>query len=357
MKKNRFSTRHPILALLALMWGAVAVAQSNQLVGDWTIVATGFDSLSGGTSYMTLSIEDNDSDLEAFLYNGPASLRVDGDEFELDLDWFTGFHRDYESTLKGRLNDDGTIEGELLHFGAMNFLGRPIRDGKFTGTRTETRPDLENLSPDPVDLSGIWNRASGQWFVRKLKLSFTDHGQNVYDNYEEMDNSVTRCAAPGLMSLVTSLPYPMEILHTDDYIVMAVGADFVRRIYLDDREFPENASGSSLGFSTGEWKGETLVVTTTHLNSAFITSKGQPVSGDAYVVEHYYFDKKGYLHADTWLHDPVNYSRPPFYRRVYDRDFSPSVISKVDCDPYTFFRALYLEGGLETFWERARYRR
>ena len=177
------------------------------------------------------------------------------------------------------------------------------------------------------------------------------------DNYMEMDNAVSRCAAPGMMSLVTSLPYPTEILHTDDYIIMAIGADFVRRIYLDDREFPDTAASSSLGFSRGEWKGETLVVTTTMLNPAFITSKGQPVSGDAYTVEHYYFDDKGYLHADTWLYDPVNYTRPPFYRRVYDRNFSPTVVTKVDCDPFSFFRALFLEGELETFWERASFRR
>ena len=58
-----------------------------------------------------------------------------------------------------------------------------------------------------------------------------------------------------------------------------------------------------------------------------------------------------------WIDDPVNYTRRPFYPRVYDRDFNPTVISKVDCDPYTFFRALYLEGELEEFWERASFRR
>lgn len=357
MNKAICLTLRPMLVSLLLVWGIVASAQNNPLVGDWTIVATGFDGLRGGTTYVTLSIEEIDGKLEAFVYNASTPIRVDGNNFEMDLDWFTGFHRDYTSTLKGRLNEDGTLQGETLHFGAMNFLGRPLRDGEFTGTRDDPAPDLQSLAPDPVDLSGIWNRASGQWFVRKRALSFTEHGQDTYDNYMEMDNAVTRCAAPGLMSLVTSLPYPMEILHTDDYILMAVGADFVRRIYLDGREFPENASSSSLGFSTGEWKGETLVVTTTHLNPAFITSKGQPVSGDAYAVEHYYFDRKGYLHADTWLHDPVNYSKPPFYRRVYDRNFSPSVIAKVDCDPYSFFRALFLEGELETFWDRAKFRR
>lgn len=358
MKKIRLSTLRSALCLIPLFFTAIiANAQSSQLLGDWTIVATGFDSLSGGTTFLTLSIDDSDGELEAYVYNGPAPLRISGNEFEVDLDWFTAFHRDYTSTLKGRLNDDGILEGDILHHGAMNFLGRPLPEGTFTGTRNAAVSPLNELAPDPVDLTGVWNRASGQWFVRKLSLSFTEHGQQIYDNYMEMDNAVTRCAAPGLMSLVTSLPYPTEIIQTEDYIVMAIGADWVRRIYLDGREFPDSASSSSLGFSTGEWKGQTLVVTTTQLNPAFITSKGQPVSGDAYTIEHYYFDKKGYLHADTWLHDPVNYSRPPFYRRVYDRDFSPSVITKVDCDPFTFFRALYLEGELETFWERARFRR
>ena len=299
-----------------------------------------------GTTYVNLTIEENDGQLEAYVYNGPSPLRVNGNEFEVDLDWFRAFHRDYNSTFSGKLNDDDTLEGDTLHFGAQNFLGRSLKDGKFTDTRDVPSQNLEDLAPDPVDLTGMWNRASGQWFVRKLKHSFTEHGQDVFDNYMEMDNAVTRCAAPGLMSLATTLPYPMEILHTDDYIVMAIGADFVRRIYLDGREFPDYASNSSLGFSRGEWKGETLVVTTTRLNSAFITSKGQPVSGDAYTVEHYFFDEKGYLHADLWLHDPVNYKRPPYFRRVYDRNFSPSVITKVNCDPFTFFRALYLEGEL-----------
>ena len=93
------------------------------------------------------------------------------------------------------------------------------------------------------------------------------------------------------------------------------------------------------------------------LNPAFMSARGQPVSADAYTVEHFQFDEKGYLHAGMWLHDPKNYARTPFLRRVYDRNFSPSVITKVDCDPYTFFRAMDLEGDLQTFWDRAQFRR
>ena len=261
MRSGNFSILHLALALCPFILSPSAGAQSGQLVGDWTIVATGFDSLRGGTTYITLSIEDNDGQLEGFVYNAAAPLRIDGNNFELDLDWFSGFHRDYTTTLKGALNEDGTLEGKTLHFGALNFLGRPLKDGKFSGTRDEARPALTELAPDPVDLTGVWNRASGQWFVRKLHLSFTEQGQETMDNYMEMDNAVSRCAAPGMMSLVTSLPYPTEILHTDDYIIMAIGADFVRRIYLDDREFPDTAASSSLGISRGEWKGDSFLLT------------------------------------------------------------------------------------------------
>ena len=160
------------------------------------------------------------------------------------------------------------------------------------------------------------------------------------------------CSGPAVEIAKMGEKYGVPVISNGAY-----AADYARRIYLDGREFPDTATSSSFGFSTGEWKGETLVVTTTRLTSAFMSTHGQPVSENAKTIEHFYFDDKGYLHADMWLHDPVNYERPPFLRRVYDRDFSPSVITKVDCDPFTFFRALYLEDDLEEFWNRANFRR
>lgn len=345
------------IALSTLLLVATPIAaQENELAGDWVVVTTGFAFVGGTTSFVNLSIEETDGGLRAFIYNGPAPLRVDGSRFEIDLDWASGFDEEYLSTFKGQLNEDGTIGGELTHNGASNFLGRPWVDGMFTGTRAEPPPDLGGLPPQPVDMSGVYNRASGLGAVRKLNFTMTTRGQDIIDNYLEMDNANSRCASPGLV-LASGLPYPMEILHADGYIVIVYGADYARRVYLDGREFPETGASSSLGFSLGEWKGETLVVTTTRLNPAFMSTRGQPVSEDAFTVEHFYFDDRGYLHGDMWLHDPVNYERPPYLRRVYDQNFNPTVITKVDCDPYSFFRALALEGQLEEFWERAPFRR
>jgi len=345
-----------ITAIAMLSQVSGVQAQNSDFVGDWEIVTTGFSFVGTATSYAIVTIEENDGELQAFIYNGPAPIRVDGEEFELDLDWRSGFDLEFVSTFKGRMNPNGTLEGDLLHHGAKNFLGRPRPDGKFTGTRQAPRPDLDGLAPDPVDMSGVYNRAGGLGSVGKIKFSMTARGQQILDTYLEMDNANTRCASPGLV-LASGLPYPMEIVHSESYILLVYGADYARRVYLDDREFPETASSSSLGFSRGEWKGDTLVVTTDRLNPAFMSSRGQPVSADAQTVEHFYFDDRGYLHGDMWLHDPVNYTRPPQLRRVYDQDFNPTVVTKVDCDPYSFFRALALEGQLQEFWDRAEYRR
>jgi hypothetical protein len=353
MKKNVVLV---LSCALLLSVGLQASAQDNELVGEWTIVTTGFSFVGSTTSYLDLTIEDEGGQIKAYIYGGPAPIRVDGDQFEIDLDWASGFDKEFLSTFRGSIDDDGNLEGELTHNGASNFLGRARNDGTFTGTRAIPPANIDELEGQPIDMSGIYNRASGLGAVRKLDFSMTARGQKVLDNYLEMDNANSRCASPGLV-LASGLPYPMEILHSKNYIVIVYGADYARRIYLDDREFPETAVSSSLGFSLGKWKGETLVVTTTRLSPAFMSTRGQPVSEDAYTTEYFYYDDKGYLHADLVLHDPVNYSRPPHLRRVYDQNFSPSVITKVDCDPYTFFRAMALEDQLEEFWGRSALRR
>jgi hypothetical protein len=336
--------------------GLTANAQDNELLGEWEIVTSGFSFVGSATRYMHVSIEENDGNIEAYIYTGPAPIRVSGDEFEIDLEWRSGFDVEYVATFRGSLQDDGTMKGVTTHNGAINFLGRAWKDGTFTGKRAEPPPDLEGLAPEPVDFSGIWNRASGLGAVSNIRYSMSEQGQAILDNYLEIDNANSRCASPGVV-LASGLPYPMEIAHSDGYILIVYGADYARRIYLDGREFPETAVSSSLGFSTGEWKGETLVITTRKLNPAFMSTRGQPVSENAEVVEHFFFDEKGYLHADMWVIDPQNYARTPHLRRVYDRNFSPSVITKVDCDPYTFFRALDLEGDLDEFWDRSEFRR
>lgn len=350
---SRRARRTAWLALLLPLSGAAA---ESSLEGSWFIEATGF-AFGNAPSPIDFSVERVDGELTGWVYDGPVPLRVDGDQFEFDLDWKTLFDTVHLTTLRGRLTDDGTLEGVVDHGDDQNFLGDPMPPGRFEGRRAKPPAPASDAPADPQDFSGIWNRATGQWPVRKIGYATTPAGQSVMDNYLDMDNPGTRCAPEGLVLLTAYRFLPIEIVHTEDYIVMIYGADYVRRIYLDGREAPADLQDSSLGFSTGAWRGSTLHVTTTHLTPAFMSARGQPVSGDARVVEQFYLDDRGYLHGDMWLHDPVNYTRPPFLRKTFDRDFRPTVITEFGCDPYSFFRELELEGRLEEFFGRTSERR
>ena len=347
------------LEMITLLAGSfatmVAHAEVTDLIGEWDIIAYGFQS-SGTTSHLDVTFEEENGRVVAYVYDGPVDVRLNGDEFEFDFDWDSPWGKEHLSTISGKLNENGELEGEVDHNGEIGFLGNPLRGGKFTGTRGEQRNVSDDLPPEPVDLSGVWNRAFGQGGVRKIDFAMTPKGQSVIDNYLEMDNGNSRCASMGVV-MATSMPYPVEIVPAEDHIIIVYGAEYVRRIYMDGREFPDTATSSSLGFSTGEWKGDTLVIRTDHLIPAFMHTHGKPISANAHTIEHFYVDEKGYLHTDMWIHDPDNYTRPPHRRRVLDRNFSPTVITKIGCDPYSFFRALHLGGELDEFWSRSDRRR
>jgi cyclase len=59
-----------------------------------------------------------------------------------------------------------------------------------------------------------------------------------------------------------------------------------RTIWMDGRSHPPAyAAHTFAGFSTGEWKGNVLTITTTHLKRAWIRGNGTPYSDEATVIE------------------------------------------------------------------------
>jgi hypothetical protein len=86
-----------------------------------------------------------------------------------------------------------------------------------------------------------------------------------------------------------------------------------RTIYMDGRPHPpEYAAHTWQGFSTGEWEGEMLKVTTTHLKMGWIRRNGIPRSDTATLVER--FVRHGnVLTLISWINDPV-YLEEPFVR-------------------------------------------
>jgi len=98
-----------------------------------------------------------------------------------------------------------------------------------------------------------------------------------------------------------------------------------RVIWMDHRPHPsEDAPHTWQGFSTGEWVGDTLKVTTTHLKEGWIRRNGIPRSDRATMVE--YFIRHGdYFTLETIVIDPV-YLSEPFVRTsnwILDLGYQP----------------------------------
>jgi hypothetical protein len=102
-----------------------------------------------------------------------------------------------------------------------------------------------------------------------------------------------------------------------------------RTIYMDGRARPSAlAQHTWQGFSTGEWEGDMLKVTTTHLKEGWLRRNGVPRSDRAMLTE--YFIRHGnYLTLVTAVNDPV-YLTEPFVRTsnwVADQGFQLSPFS------------------------------
>jgi hypothetical protein len=84
-------------------------------------------------------------------------------------------------------------------------------------------------------------------------------------------------------------------------------------IWMDGRPHPsENALHTWSGFSTGEWDGDVLVVTTTHLKESYERRNGL-MRSDQSVVRTRWRRMGNYLQATSLLYDPV-YMTEPYVR-------------------------------------------
>jgi len=83
-----------------------------------------------------------------------------------------------------------------------------------------------------------------------------------------------------------------------------------RTIWLDGRPHPpEYAPHSYMGFSTGEWNGDTLTITTTHIKAGYFRRDGMPASDRTVVVEHW-IRHGNLLSQVTIATDPVFLTEP-----------------------------------------------
>ena len=310
-----------------------------QIEGDWMLTLTHQLERLG-----VITFETEQRELNAYVDGGPVEFTLRGDRLEMEVDYRNAGGRHLVRQLTGTVDGD-SMSGTLV----------APHDGS-TGTWRAERMTPDAASPPaPVDLSGIWSRISAG--MEKVHLDYTAPARALVDDYLYLDDPGLRCHSLGLVR-ISGQPYPLEILQNDQQlIILHETYHEVRRIFLDGRDFPDDLPTSAMGYSIGHWEGRTLVVETSLLTPAHVDLNGQPISGNARIVERISLSEDGQnLRSLLTLHDPENYRRPIIRYRQWRK--TPEIgILEYNCDSYPFYRSLQLEGRLDEFFERMSRRR
>jgi hypothetical protein len=104
---------------------------------------------------------------------------------------------------------------------------------------------------------------------------------------------------------------PLTIFQTPKQLGIFYEADGAfREIHTDGRKLPEDPFPSWLGYSSGHWEGDTLVVESNGYNTRTRLPGGYPHSEDMHIQERFHRRDFGHMDIDITVIDPVMLTKP-----------------------------------------------
>jgi hypothetical protein len=212
-------------------------------------------------------------------------------------------------------NADGEpdLEGAVprTYWGTVDFSG--IWENQRRGGPPNDGDEAEDNAPDDgIPNATFFNIGSG--FEDEVP-PFTPWAAALRDERmanNQKDNPDANCLPMGHMQFHLH-PQPRRIVQTEDMMVMIYeGNAGIREIFLDGRPSPDNDPQPWwYGYSRGEWDGDTLVVTTTHLrDEGWLDVNGSPVTTDGVITERFTRSDYGHIEIVITVEDAKAYTEP-----------------------------------------------
>ena len=230
-----------------------------------------------------------------------------------------------------------------------NQTGSAYRAPRFPGSQN---PDLNGIwqamssanwdleahaagpSPLPALLGAIGAEPAGQgvveggkipyqpWAAEKKKENFKNRLMRPTDRLsnESTGDPEAKCYLPGVPR-ATYMPYPFRIVQAPKQVLIAYEFASATRIVYMDRK-PKIPNEAWMGWSTGRWEGDSLVIDVTEQNDrTWFDRAGNFHSGAVHVVERYTPSSPYHLMYEATIEDPKVFTRPwkirfPLYRRI-----------------------------------------
>src|SRR5439155_8575922 len=148
------------------------------------------------------------------------------------------------------------------------------------------------------DLSGIWEPNGGRYvqnLAADLKpddVQYQPWAKALFDERKNGSHSredqTSQCLPQGVPR-ISAAPPPWKVVQKPEFIVIIYEAfNLWRQVFLDGRELAEDFTPTWLGYSTGKWDGDTLVVDTRGFNGkAWLDQSGKPSTDALNVTERF----------------------------------------------------------------------
>ncbi len=230
-----------------------------------------------------------------------------------------------KTTLRSR-----SLFGLLLSISILVLIYAPVY-GQWVKVPTGSIPrgpdGKPNLSaPAPrlpdgrPDLSGIWEPNGNRYVLdiaADLKpgdVPFQPWAKALVDQRADGSHSgedpIANCLPQGVPR-INAAPPPWKVIQKSDVIVILYeSANTWRQIFLDGRELGKDFPPTFLGYSTGKWDGDTLVVATGGFNGkSWLDQTGKPISDAAHVTERFRRKDFGHMDIQITIDDAKAYTR------------------------------------------------
>src|SRR5215469_14248601 len=189
---------------------------------------------------------------------------------------------------------------------------------------SDGKPDLSAPAPRASgghpDLSGVWN--PNPRFLRDIAADLK--AENVplqawakavferrADGSQAGAEPDANCLPQGVPKIDTA-PAPWKVVQTPNLIVVVYEAfNLWRQIFLDGRDFAPDLNPTWMGYSTGKWDGDTLLVESRGFNGkAWLDQLGRPSTDALHVTERFRRKDFGHLDIQVTIDDAKAYTKP-----------------------------------------------
>jgi hypothetical protein len=201
------------------------------------------------------------------------------------------------------------LAAQWLHYPTTGIPRTP--DGK--PNLSAPAPRMPDGTPD---LSGIWehkNSRTTAHYLDGIDIPWQPWAKKLLEQRTEdnqIDNPESRCLPRGVpkadaFDIHKIVQFPGVVVILYEYQTS------YRQIFTDGRELPKDPNPSWMGYSSGHWEGDTLVVSSNGFNGkAWISGRGNPITDALRLNERIRRRDFGHMDIQLTFDDPKAYTKP-----------------------------------------------